>query len=103
MKNYAEMYTNALLIFLAFFIFGCYQAFGPWFRPDQYRLKMKKRRERVKEIFPFYASFAGYDFLEKHPKFDLWLIRLGSLIILLWCGILIVLAYQGYVFTSELK
>jgi hypothetical protein len=82
------------LLFVIFFLGGVsYSAYVPWFQPDKYVGSIRKKRSKLyksKSGF-FHPEVSSSKYMDSHPKFDLWLARVGSLVMII-AGIIVLLA-----------
>lgn len=81
------------LFFLLLFIASLYYAYKPWIHPEEYLNKIrKKRRQANKKNILVLFQLSSSRYLNRHATYDLWLVRLTSLLLVLGFAIAFVAA-----------
>jgi hypothetical protein len=85
------MFLTSLIFFLLVTPF----AYLCWFKPDEYMLLIKSRRQKISRNIIYRIQLTWIYFLSKHPTIDLFGARMASLFIIIGCLIIMIIALKG--------
>ena len=68
-----------LIVFGLMLAFTVAYGYAPWFQPGKYGERSRKLRQRYRQTLPFMPQVMLFEFYDRHPRFELVIVRVASL------------------------